>query len=394
MQLPTEVEITSHRSIIGKFIVAYKKLIGLLIAPYLRSVFEKEHQILDERIAELNNRFKDTEDRFHHDDKRMRHSELRLDDLEHGMRHVDTKVEERLDTATRDIVKRFDALLVDLGQRQEKLWHKQEGLGQNIWDISQDITLQKRRLDLILTELREKAELDNLSIKKIADQKEHLMDHSYFVFEKRHRGSSEEVKKNQEIYLPIFKDLRDRLKDKNSCVIDIGCGRGEFLEILKENNISARGVDLNEDMVHICREKGLQVEQADGTQYLKGLKDDSIAGVIACQFIEHLPVNVLIDFVKLCYDKLKKGRKVLFETINPESIFAMKWFYLDLSHQKPIPPQAISFLLESIGFYNIELKYLSPVTDDLKLNPSGDENIKKLNDFLFGYQDYAIIAEK
>lgn len=414
MELPTEVKIISHKPIIGKLIVAYKKLIGLIIAPYLRSVFEKEHEIVD---AQLEKRFEgrmcQAEVRLSDAEKRMRHSEIRLDDLEHGMRCVDG----RFDTTTRDILRRADALFIPLdeglrglnewiGSKTQEIMEEQvrlkgnlekrhEELGQNVCDMSRDTILQKRRLDLILSELRKKTVLDNGSVQKIVEQKEHLQDHSYFIFEDRIRCSRNEIKKRQEIYLPIFKDIvGDGTKNKKSRILDIGCGRGEFLELLQENSIPAKGIDLNEDMVYTCKERGLQVEQAEAISYLKKLKDNTIGGIITCQFIEHLSVNELIEFTKLCYSKIKKGGKLVFETLNPESLYIMRWFYIDMSHQKPIHPRAISFLLESIGFYNIEVKYTSPVSDDFKLKPTGDKNIEKLNEFLFGDQEYAVIAEK
>jgi O-antigen chain-terminating methyltransferase len=375
MELPTEAPIISHRSIIGRLIVAYKKFIKLLIAPYLRTVFEKEHQEMDAKLmAKTQDILMRTDSLFLMLDKKVENLSVReADDLR------------QLKDALRDMQGKVQ-------QTEEKVVHQNREL-QVVADLKQEFIVQKRRLDLILAELREKTQLNTESVKTIAAQKEHLFDRSYFLFENRFRGSREDIMKRQEIYLPILLETWERLKNRGGYVLDIGCGRGELLESLREKGIEARGVDSNNDMVRSCKERGLIVESADAITFLKGIKNDSLCGIFAAQFIEHLPVDVLTEFVRLCFDKLQKGGKLIFETLNPESFYAMKWFYLDLSHQKPVHPQAISFLLEANGFYNVEVRFMTPVPDFDKLDAAA-QNLKKLNNFLFGFQEYAVIAER
>jgi O-antigen chain-terminating methyltransferase len=181
-------------------------------------------------------------------------------------------------------------------------------------------------------------------MKTLAEHKEHLYDRSYLLFEDRFRGSQDDIKKRQEVYLPLLLEAWERLRTRGGYVLDIGCGRGEFLESLREKGVEARGVDSNEEMVMSCKERGLIVESADAITYLKGIKNDSLCGIFAAQVIEHLPVDVLTEFVRLCFDKLQKGGKLIFETLNPESFYAMKWFYLDLSHRsRSIRKRSVSF---------------------------------------------------
>ena len=221
-----------------------------------------------------------------------------------------------------------------------------------------------------------------------------LNDHEYFHFENRFRGSREDIQNRQRTYIPTFQTLLKRFSSDDYKIIDIGCGRGEFIELLQSEGISVKGIDINRKMVALCRERGLDAEAVDAMEYLTKMDNESIAGVIACQFIEHLSPSEVHALLYLLFQKLKKGGCAVFETINPESLFAMKWFYLDLTHEKPIHPEALRFLMESVGFRDIEIKYLSPVPESQRLCPAEDKNMEKLDSFLFGYQDYALIATK
>lgn len=225
---------------------------------------------------------------------------------------------------------------------------------------------------------------------------------NYFLFEEKHRGSIEEIKKRQSVYLEYFKKCPN--------VLDIGCGRGEFLTLLKENGIGARGIDINEDMVLYCQKNGLDVRKADALSYLRSLENKTLDGTFSSQVVEHLQPDALIALVKLCHEKMKYGTYFVAETINPLCLTTSALFNVDLSHVKPVHPETIKFILESVGFREIEFKFISPHPEDGKLskiiitdNMSGDEkernevmnkNIDKLNSLLFGFQDYAVIAKK
>lgn len=224
---------------------------------------------------------------------------------------------------------------------------------------------------------------------------------NYFLFEDRFRGSIEEVKKKQSIYLEHFKDCKN--------VLDVGCGRGEFLLLLKENNINCKGVDTDEDMILYCQKNNLSVEKMVATSYLQSLKDKSLDGIFSSQVIEHLQPEELLNLIKLCYDKMQYGTYIVIETINPSCLSAHVTFYKDLSHVRLIPSETLKFLLESAGFRNIDVKLLNisqdeRVLDKFVIDDKNEEsnknidimnkNIDKLNLLLFGYQDYAIIAKK
>lgn len=218
---------------------------------------------------------------------------------------------------------------------------------------------------------------------------------NYVGFEDRFRGSSQQVKERQRPYLPYFSD---------GVVVDLGCGRGEFLELLKDAGVPSRGVDGDPAMVARCKERGLDVEQGDLLEFLASEKDASLGGVFTAQVVEHLPPDAIGKLVHESFEKLKPRGVFLAETINPRSILALSHnFNLDLSHRQPVHPDMLAFLAESVGFDEVEIRYCSPVPEMARLQavaPAGEleqafnENTRRLNELLYGYQDYALIARK
>lgn len=225
--------------------------------------------------------------------------------------------------------------------------------------------------------------------------------HKYLQFENQFRGDPLEIKKRQADYLPFFQHCEQ--------VLDIGCGRGEFLELMRENHIGGYGIDLNGEMIAYCTEKGLKAEVADALTHLSSLADDSLDGIFSSQVIEHLDPDSLIQLIKLCYAKLKPDSYVVLETVNVSSVLPLLFFFVDLSHKTPLHPQTAEFLMKAHGFTDVQIRYTSPVPDGVKLLTFTEtlkntdlqsyvqimnENLEKLNTLLFGYRDYAIIARK
>jgi 2-polyprenyl-3-methyl-5-hydroxy-6-metoxy-1,4-benzoquinol methylase len=226
------------------------------------------------------------------------------------------------------------------------------------------------------------------------------MDH--FCLGLRFRGP-ENVKERQRAYVDYFRDCQN--------VLDIGCGRGEFVELLLEHGIGAHGIDLDPDMVDYAVERGLPVEQAEALEYLTRLPDGSLDGVFMAQVVEHLTPQNLSFLLELCYRKMKPGAQLIAETINPACLTALaNWYLIDLSHVTPVHPEAMRFLLEGVGFWQIRFLFLTPVPPQdrlvsLPMDPDAspqeqerirclNHNIERLNNFLFGYQDYAAIAQR
>lgn len=220
----------------------------------------------------------------------------------------------------------------------------------------------------------------------------------YFLFERRFRGSEEEIRNRQKAYLEHFRGREN--------VVDLGCGRGEFLELMRENTVSARGVESNTDMFLYCKEKGLDVIQENLFTYLDSVQDGSIDGIFCSQVIEHLSSNLQIQLASLCSTKLKSGSPLVIETINPECLFALsRNFFLDPTHVRPVPAEMLRFLLESLHFEDVEIRFSSRVHSgqDIPIlslpQPSPDlerlnQALQRMDAILFGYQDYAALAHR
>ena len=219
----------------------------------------------------------------------------------------------------------------------------------------------------------------------------------YEKFEGNFRGSNEDIRKNQEFYIPYFEGKRK--------VIDLGCGRGEFLQLLKEKNIPAAGVDFYKNFVDECKAKGLDVTYGDALEYVENLPDNSVDGIFAAQLVEHIPAGRLVKLCQDAYKKLGAGGCLIFETPNPTclSIYTNA-FYMDPSHNRPVHPKSLQFYLQNAGFSSVEIVY----TDNSRvpyrlplLNIAGVENLAEINDaingmtdLIFGSQNYAIVAIK
>jgi O-antigen chain-terminating methyltransferase len=220
----------------------------------------------------------------------------------------------------------------------------------------------------------------------------------YVGLQGRFRGSLEEIAERQRRYLEIFAE--------NGAVLDIGCGRGEFLGLLRESGREATGVDTEPDMVALCRADGFDVAHDDGIRHLRGLDDGSVDGVFAAQVIEHLPPAQVAALVQTARRKLRPGGALVLETVNPTSLVALMNFYLDFTHVAPIHPLALEWLAQSSGFESTEILYLSPVEGGMRLQPLpgplGDERsrrrfddaIEATNEILYGPRDYALVARK
>ena len=206
----------------------------------------------------------------------------------------------------------------------------------------------------------------------------------YGRFAERFRGPEEYVKKNIQFYLPRFTG--------RAPVLDIGCGRGEFLEMMRDAGIDARGIDLSEESVALCRQKGLNVAQADLFAYLSDLPDRSLGGVFCAQVIEHLPPFLLPEMVRLASAKLSREGLLAIETPNPEclAIFASH-FYLDPTHTRPVPHPLMAFYMEEFGLGQIEVRRLSPAVESM---PSLAALPEEFREAFFGGLDYAIFGIK
>lgn len=226
----------------------------------------------------------------------------------------------------------------------------------------------------------------------------------YLGFEDQFRGSQEDISRRLAEYVPLFAGQTD--------VLDIGCGRGEFLDLLRAAGIRARGLDINHAMVEASRARGLDVAKGDALGYLNGLPDASLGGLFAAQVVEHLPPDYLSQLLEVAGHKVRPGGRIVLETINPACWLAFFESYIrDLSHVRPIHPETLQYMLRVSGFHDVSIAFKSPVSESEKMQALGtagaeadpaltdlvetfNENMAKINARLFTFQDYAAIGTK
>ena len=259
---------------------------------------------------------------------------------------------------------------------------------EQIRDYKLNILDMERRVQLLLEEARKRfpEPMSHGELEVFANEEDHLLDAMYVSFEERFRGTREDIKERIRVYLPHVKKAAEATG--NLPVLDVGCGRGEWLELLKDNDIKAQGVDLNRVMVSQCLSRGFSVLEADVINHLRSLKAGSLSVVSGFHIVEHLPFKTLITLFDEARRVLKPGGIVIFETPNPENLIVGGCtFYTDPSHEKPIPPVTLSFLAEARGFVNVEILRLNKnpwiVIDDPFLKSQFDVE-----------QDYSVIGHR
>ncbi len=223
------------------------------------------------------------------------------------------------------------------------------------------------------------------------DRNSNALDAFYAALEERFRGDVSEVKRRLSIYLPYLRIAGIGSRERS--VLDVGCGRGEWLEVLGEEGIAAAGVDLNLHVVGECRGRGLDVAENDAITELSSRPDKSVGAVTGFHIVEHLPLESIIRLIDESFRVLDPGGLLIFETPNPENIQVGACnFYLDPTHRNPIPPPVLKFFLESRGFEQVEI---------LRLNPSiaepveGDSDlVQRFNKLFYGPMDYAVIGRR
>ncbi len=258
-------------------------------------------------------------------------------------------------------------------------------------DYKVNLIDNQRRLNLLLEEARKRLPkpFSEKQIETIAKQDLHIFDAMYVAFEDKFRGTRKDIKQRQKVYLPIIKKALQATD--NNPVLDMGCGRGEWLELLQEHHIKAQGTDLNCIMIQECNDHGLVAKEADILDYLREFKPASVSAVTGFHIIEHLPFNALIALFDECLRVLKPGGAIIFETPNPENLLVGGChFYTDPSHHNPLVPETMRFTIEQRGFEKTEIKRLHKYSDFYETT-SDDEFIKA---HFYNEMDFAIIGHK
>jgi SAM-dependent methyltransferase len=219
------------------------------------------------------------------------------------------------------------------------------------------------------------------------------LDSLYLAFEDRFRGSRQDIKERMRFYLPLLQNLK--LGTRDLPLLDLGCGRGEWIELLSESGIEARGVDTNAVLVAACKEVGLNVVREDALEHLSRLPDSSVGAVTGFHLIEHLPLDILVNLIDQTVRVLKPGGVTIFETPNPQNVLVGSHnFYIDPTHRNPIPCLTAQFLLEARGLCNVEVFQLHPYPESFHIRDNDSVLAQRFNEYFYGAQDYAVMGHR
>ena len=249
----------------------------------------------------------------------------------------------------------------------------------------------ERQLDFKLNIARALARKQNIDSTHIALSKQQPLDNDlndlYIAFENQFRGTADEIKQQQVKYLPFLSAIAQNISEPLK-VLDIGCGRGEWLRLLSEHNYESEGVDLSHTMVDLCLLEGFKATQGDAIAYLENKDDNSVHVITAFHVVEHLPFEHMVRLFDQCLRVLKPGGKIIFETPNPENLTVSGYsFYLDPTHKNPIPPITLEFIARQRGYSQIDIYRYNPREEVGDVTPL-------VENWFNSPVDFAVIAEK
>lgn len=384
--------ISSHRPILGNFLVKGRELVHGEVRRYVDPVFQKQSE-LNYNFVDLLGGTKEVADDAKEIAETCSNSieqlKTEIEELEDENKALNHKIKQLNDEVKRLKVESKQLkseIISDIIKEVEPL----------ISAINLDLDNKDRLGEILKSRIQKESESQVMCSSEMANS-----GINYYEFEERFRGPRESILQHQTDFINYFANCTN--------VLDIGCGRGEFLELAKDRGIIARGIDVDKDMIDFCKSKGLNVELKDAIKALEEIEDKSLDGIFISQVVEHLSPNYLINMLNLCNMKMKYGSYIIVETVNPLSLFSFANFYIDLSHVKPVHPETLKFLVDMAGFRDVETKFSSPVPPEMRLQklPNLDnqdektpmieicnQNINMINNALYGAQDYAIIGKK
>jgi SAM-dependent methyltransferase len=285
--------------------------------------------------------------------------------------------------------------VVDQQEADRDQWHgllEQEAVAREA--VAAGMTAGASRSDTLERRLSQRlGEMNATELAGIVRGKDHQFDAMYLTFEDQFRGRRDDIKDRLRVYLPFLE--AHNIGRKGMPILDVGCGRGEWLELLRDHGLDARGVDASRSMVARCLEHKLPVTQGDAVAFLRGLAPDSVGCVSGFHIIEHLPFASLINLIDEAVRVLKPGGIVIFETPNPANVLvATERFYYDPTHRNPLPSPLMRFVAEQRGLCRVEVLELNPWPEAFHLREPGSAAAGRLDELFYGPQDYAIIGWK
>ncbi len=258
--------------------------------------------------------------------------------------------------------------------------------------LKSSVMMQERRLSLLLEEARKRLPepISKEQLENMVKEEDHMLDTIFASFEDQLRGTREEIKERQRVYLSFIEHAK--AGGQETPVLDLGCGRGEWLELLKKNGYLAKGIDRNRVMIGQCLQRGLDVVEAEVIEYLRKQKPNTFGAITGFHIIEHLPLSIMLALFDESLRVLKPGGLIIFETPNPENLVVGACnFYYDPRHKRPLPPDPVRFIAEQRGFVKTEILRLHKVGEpEYTGQDCVDEVIHRVN----MEQDYSILGYK
>lgn len=289
---------------------------------------------------------------------------------------------------------KLDSLTVDIKTMGDRLQTLSDQHERNDSYVKSDLAQQKRLITLFLEQAQQQFPdlTQPRSDSVFKPENYHALDAFYIALEDEFRGKREEIKDRLKVYLPYLDSAALNIRD--SLILDLGCGRGEWLDLLRESGYTARGIDLNQIALEQCRAKNLDVLEADALTHLRSLPTASVAAVTAFHLVEHLTFEILVELLDEIVRVLQPQGLIIFETPNPDNVSVGSCtFYLDPTHQRPLPGLMMEFLTKNRGFTKVKLLKLNSAASDYRV-PDTSELANRFNECFYGPMDYAVIGVK
>jgi len=371
----------------------------------------------DEQVNGLGNRLDATDEQVNGLGNRLDATDEQVNGLGNRLDATDEQVNglgNRLD-ATDEQIKATNEQVNCLGNRLDTMDEQVKILGERLKAIDErhirndsyiksDLAQQKRLITLFLEEARQRLPepFSKDDLLNFVDEDKHLLDAFYVAFEEQFRGSREDIYNRLNFYLPWIKQAQ--VGTKESPILDVGCGRGEWLELLRQSGYTARGIDINRVMIEQCNIRGLEGIESDAIAYLQSLSGNSLGAITGFHIIEHLPFEVLIKLLDEAVRVLHSGGLVIFETPNPENLLVGACnFYSDPTHRNPLFPPTLKFLVEQRGLVDVQLVRLSEfrIIDPLQFVEANQPMSSQINSLIeiaksnfYAAPDFAVIGKK
>ncbi|WP_026732955.1 class I SAM-dependent methyltransferase [Fischerella sp. PCC 9605] len=346
-------------------------------------------QAMDERLNAVDARLQTLDERLHIVNSSIQDIDSYFNKIDTHTNSSITDVQERLD-ATDTRIKGLDERLIAMNTCIQSL---NEHYIKNDSYLKNDLMQQKRLIATFLEEARQRLpeSFNQQQLQTFINEDQHSLDAFYAAFEDQFRGSREDILNKLKFYLPFIEEAK--VGTTEFPILDVGCGRGEWLELLRESGYTAWGLDINRIMLEQCRARGLEVIESDVIAYLQSLPDGSLGAVTGFHIIEHLPFEKLIQLFDETVRVLKPSGLVIYETPNSQNVqVGSHLFYIDPTHRNPLPSIMVKFVAEIRGLCNVKVINLNPFSKEFKL--IGSEVAEQFSDYFYGPQDYAIIGYK